>query len=333
MVNRNFDKPIIASYTEIAALLCVVRNISPATTLWKYQLYSNLCWEHKSHVLYICGKYDHFSYREFEDERRILLHKLPKQTLCSEIKEYIDKGFFALVPINTKLLGITDHPFKHNVFLAGYENDGFVVYDFWPPSFTWKCKKIDGKALFQSIDFTNSDTVQSFYVFKENKISSVDDSLHIDIKELHSLFFAHREVTKNEQYDTERSAYGFSAYSSLCDYLASLRALSLTDCQNFHVLYDHLNFTQHCLRVLFGEFPPIQSVLLVYANLISCANRLRMLAYKHYISKKDIGNLQALMVDQVRTIGETEQTVINHLIDDGERVNFDFEELHHRARP
>lgn len=315
-----FDKPIIASYTDSAALLCVIQRYSISSLLWKYQLYGNLCWEHKTHTLYHCGKYDHLSYREFESESRILLHKLPKQTSYIEIKEYMDEGFYVLVPINTKLLGLTDWPFKHNVFLTGYENDSFIVYDFWLPGFTWKCKKIDCKVLFQSIDFTNVDTVQSFYVFKENKATVFDGTHKVDFKELRTLFTTTWNAARNEQYDIEKCAYGTSAYQAMCDYLTLSSTFYLADSQNFHVLYDHLNFTQHCLSVLFDEEPLVQSAIATYNDLINRANRLRTIAYKFYITKRNIGSMRELLVEEVRTIGEIEQKTINCLIGDAWRT-------------
>ena len=66
-----FSKTEIASYTDVAALFCVVQENSMASLFWKYQLYGNLCFEYKTNTLYHCGKYDHFSYMEFENEDRI----------------------------------------------------------------------------------------------------------------------------------------------------------------------------------------------------------------------------------------------------------------------
>jgi len=225
----------------------------------------------------------------------------------------------ASYPIHhTKLLGITDHPFKHIVFLGGYEGDNFIVYDFWPPNFTWKFKKIDGRVLFQSVDFTNNDTVQSFYVFKENKAFPYIDNPSIDFNVLRAQLSANQEGAKNEQYDTDRFAYGLSVYSHLCCHLTSLNVFCLADCQNFHVLFEHFSFTQHCLSALFGDFPLVQNALSIYADLVSRANRLRTIVYKHYIAKRDIGDLRTLVLDQVHAMGEIERMAIYRLINDVE---------------
>jgi hypothetical protein len=313
MANARFDRPIIASYTEIAALLCVIWDGSPASIMLGYQLYGNLCWERKSNVLYLCGKYDHFSYREFEEEGIVLLHKLPKKTTRDEVMRWIDQGFYTLMPINTKHLGITEHPFKHNVFLAGHEGDAFTVYDFWPPSFTWKGRQMDGYALFESVDFTNPDTVQSFYLFKKNEAFSSTIHPRVDFDELRTSLSSYWVREPSEAYDVGRSAYGPCAYSALCEYLALAQTLSLTDCQNMHVLYDHLTFTRHCLSALFADHPSVQRVLSLYADLVSHANKLRTFAYKHYIAQKEMDGARALMVDQIHAIGENERTAISHM--------------------
>lgn len=311
--NIYFEKPIIASYTEIAALLCVVQDKSSDCILWKYILYGNLCWDNKTNILYFCGKYNHYTYKEFEEEDRICLCKLPKKTSCDELKIWIDRGYYVIAPINTQLLEITEYPYRHNVFITGYEDDEFIVYDFWSPGFQWKFKRIDGKKLFQSIDFSNIDTVQAFYVFKENEAVCSNNGCR-NSKELYKLLSTNLERRENECYDNERFTYGLAAYSSLCDYLALLNKFSLTDCQNFHVLYDHLNFTHQCFETLFGDLDCVQSVIDIYTDLVSQVNKLRTIAYKQYIAKKDIGNQRDMVLRQICTIAKNEKRAIEHLI-------------------
>ena len=161
-----FEKTEIASYTDVSALLCVAGGDSPKDILWKFSLYGKLCWEKENAVLFHCGKYDHFSYKEFEEPDRLELHKLPQDTGCDTVKEYIDRGFFILLPINTKTLGYTETPYKHNVFVTGYDEDKFMVYDYWTPGFTWRYEKVNCVRLLESMDFTNPETVQRIYAFK-----------------------------------------------------------------------------------------------------------------------------------------------------------------------
>ncbi len=314
MAYMHFTKTEIASYTDVAALLCVTQNTDFSTALWKYQLYGNLCWEYKTNTLYHCGKYEHFSYREFEYEDRIILHKLPKNSSYIEIKKYIDKGFFVMFPINTKTLGHTEREFKHNVFVTGYEDDDFIVYDFWAPHFNWKYMKVDCKHLFESVDFSNDETVQSFYVFKYNESYLSEDIFVPDLEQLRSLFTIIWHDTKNEQYDNQKNAHGVSAYRAMYDYFCSVDRLAIADCQNFHVLFDHLNFTENCLNRLFGENALIREVVSVYKDLVKRAYRMRMLVYKHYIAKKDMTDIRVFVSEEVRSIGEIEQMQRRRLV-------------------
>lgn len=305
-MNNNYDKPLIASYTEIAALLCVVQNNSYPAMMWKYELYSNICWEIKSNVLYHCGKFDHYTYAEFEDGDRIILHKLPRHISCDDLKKYIDKGFCALLPINTKMLGITNHPYRHNVFIAGYESDNFYVYDFWAPNFTWKCKSINCNELFQSVDFSNSQTVQSFYVFRENPEYSWTDEC-LSARRIGSNLLVNLGKVKNRNYDYESNAYGFDVYSLLCDRISSIAAFNLTDCQNFQIILNHLKFNKHCLRILLNDNRQAMDILNRYDNFIKKIMKIRTYAYKHYITQRDISKIRNMIIEHLQYICENEK--------------------------
>lgn len=313
----SYNKPIIASYTEIAAMLCVIQNNSYSTMMWQYELYSNLCWEMQSNVLYHCGKYDHYSYMEFEDENRIILYKLPKQASCEELKEYMDKDFSILLPINTKILGITNSPYKHNVFIVGYEDENFFVYDFWSPSFVWKCKSINCNELFLSIDFTNSETVQSFYLFKENTqfYSKMDEDMNVNIKSLHSTLLVNLNKEKNKNYNYKNAVYGLDVYSTLCNYMDSINTFNLVDCQNFHVLLDHLSFNKYCFQVLLKNNLYIQNLLKIYDDLIDKIVKIRTYAYKYYVSKRDISKIRNMIIEHLQYICENERNISHKLLD------------------
>ena len=309
-----FAKTEIASYTDVAALFCVVQEDNAASTFWKYQLYGNLCWEYKTDTLYHCGKYDHFSYMEFENEDRIILEKLPRDTSYGEVKDFLDKGFFVLLPINTKTLGYTNVSYKHNVFVTGYENDEFIVFDFWTPSFTWKYERVECKRLFESIDFTNDETVQMIYAFKYNEdIHEKYDEIP-DWKELKNVYSKIWNRSLNEYYDNKKNAYGSAVYQTLCEHLKSIDKLTLTDSQNMHVILDHLQFTQNNLNKLFGRSQIIVDLISKYDELINRANRMRTTAYKYYISQRDIGKIRDRLVREITNIGETEQTQFGYII-------------------
>lgn len=309
-----FAKTEIASYTDVAALLCVVREDNAASTFWKYQLYGNLCWEYKTNTLYHCGKYDHFSYMEFENEDRIILKKLPRDTSYDEVKYYLDKGFFVLLPINTKTLGYTDAPYKHNVFVTGYENDEFIVFDFWTPSFTWRYERVDCKRLFESIDFTNDETVQMIYAFKYNEETLGKHDEVPDWEGLKNVYTKIWSSSLNGYYDNQKNAYGFAAYQIMCEHLKSIDKLTLTDSQNIHVILDHLQFTQNNLNKLFGGSQIIVDLISKYDELIICINRIRTKAYMYYISQRDIGKIRSFLVEEINNIRVTEQTQFGHII-------------------
>lgn len=309
-----FAKTEIASYTDVAALLCVAREDNASSAFWKYQLYGNLCWEYKTNTLYHCGKYDHFSYMEFENEDRIVLEKLPGDISYNKVKDYLDRGFFVMLPINTMLLGYTDIPFKHNVFVTGHENDEFFVFDFWAPSFTWKYERIECKRLFESIDFTNDETVQMIYAFKYNESILGNYDEMPDWGELKKVYTEIWNSSRNRYYDNQKNAYGYVAYQAMCEHLKSINKLTLTDCQNIHVILDHLQFTQNNLKKIFGDRQIIVELISEYNELINHANKLRTTAYRYYISQKDIGKKRDLLLEEVTKIGEAERTQLKHMI-------------------
>lgn len=309
-----FAKTEIASYTDVAALLCVVQENNAASVFWKYQLYGNLCWEYRTNTMYHCGKYNHFSYMEFENEDRIVLKKLPADTSYDEVKDYLDSGFFVLLPINTKTLGYTTVPYKHNVFVTGYENDEFIVFDFWTPSFTWKYEKVNCKRLFESIDFTNDETVQMIYAFKYNEDIRGKYYEAPEWKEFKKTYTKIWNINLNGYYDNQKSVYGSAAYQALCEHLKSIDKFTLTDSQNIHIILDHLQFTQNTLNKLFGDNPIVMDVISKYDELINHANRIRTAAYKYYISQRDIGKIRDLLVEEITNIKETEQTQLAHII-------------------
>lgn len=309
-----FDKTEIASYTDVAALFCVAQEDNEISVFWKYQLYGNICWEYRTCTLYHCGKYDHFSYLEFENEDRINLKKLPRCISYNEVKDYLDKGFFVLLPINTKTLGYTNVSYKHNVFIAGYENDEFIVFDFWTPSFTWKYERVDCKRLFKSIDFTNKETVQMIYVFKYNEDIRGKYVVAPDWKELKNVYTQIWNSNQNEHYDNQKNAYGIVAYQALCEHLKSIEKFTLTDSQNIHVIFDHLQFTKNSLNKLFRNNKIIMNLITEYDKLISRVKRLRTVAYKYYISQRAIGKIRNFLVEEINNIEEIERIQLGHII-------------------
>ncbi len=313
MAPMYFEKTEIASYTDVSALLCVAGEGGSADLFWKYQLYGNLCWERENHVLYHCGKYDHFSYKEFENEDRIALIKLPQDTSNAEIKKYMDQGYYALFPINTKLLGHTELPFKHNVFVTGYEAGSFIVYDYWAPYFTWKYIKVEENRLFESIDFTNPETVQEFYVFKLNEKRIPDNGFEADLGRLKELYTVMWK--DNDCYDREKNVYGIDAYKAMGDYVASLERFGVTDFQNFHVLYDHLNFHYFCLNHLFGGTVLGQAVILPYRDLAGRAYKLRLFVYKYHMTRKSIEKVREFLLGELDYLRAGETMLIRRLTD------------------
>lgn len=67
-----------------------------------------------------------------------------------------------------KTLGYTEIEFKHNVFITGYDEDKFIVFDYWTPGFTWRYESLEYERIMSSIDFSNPETVQMIYAFRKN---------------------------------------------------------------------------------------------------------------------------------------------------------------------
>ena len=310
-----FGKTEIASYTDVAALFCVVQEDSEASVFWKYQLYGNLCWEYKTNTLYHCGKYDHLSYVEFENEDRITLVKLPKNITCNELKKYFDKGFFVLLPINTRILGYTNASYIHNVFVTGYQENEFIVYDFWTPSFTWKYERIDCKILFESVDFTNNETVQMIYAFKYNDEACQKYNDKPNLRDLNVLYTKIWDCNFNKYYNNYRNAYGYEAYRAMCEHIKSIDIPTLTDSQNIHIILDHLQFTKKSLNELIGERQIILELNAKFEELIDHTIRIRAAFYKYYISKRDIGKIRDVLIEEVNNIAETEKMLLGRIIE------------------
>jgi len=309
-----FPKTEIASYTDVAALFCVVPEDNTDSMFWKYQLYGNLSWDKKTNTMYHCGKYSHFSYMELENEDRIVLKKLSCSTHYNKIKDYIDKGFFVLLPINTQTLGYTDDPYIHNVFVTGYENDKFIVFDFWTTSFTWKYEKVGCKCLFDSIDFSNNETVQMIYAFKYNESYRRKHKNIPEWEELKKIYTKEWNPNLNKHYDTQKNEYGFAVYQAMCEHLNAIDKFTLTDGQNMHVILDHLQFTQNTLDKLFGDNQIITDLISKYGELIHRVKKMRTIAYKYYISQKDIGKIRDLIVEEIIKIRETEKAQVGRII-------------------
>ena len=301
-----FEKTEIASYTDISALLCVMKSNSSEDILWKYQLYGNLCWEKHSHILYNCGKYDHFSYKEFEDEKRIVLEKLPQNSNWDVVKDYIDNGFYILLPINTLTLGYTDVPFKHNVFITGYEEELIAVYDYWTPKFMWKYELIERKNLFNSIDFSNPDTVQRIYAFKKNADYKSSGS-NVDIFQLSDTYL--KLWSLNCFYNKDKSIYGDNIYVVMAEYIRNLDEFKLTDCQNMHIVLEHLRFTKNTFEQLYNDNSVICECVSELNDLVLEVERLRNAVYKYYLSHRKFTNENEFFYNKIINIGNHERDI------------------------
>ena len=306
-----FEKTQIASYTDISALFCVVNKEDASEIFWKYVLYGNMCWEKGTGTLYLCGKYDHFTYFEFEKEDRIELIKLPQNTGSEKVKEYLDKGYYVLLPINTKTLGYTETPFRHNVFLTGYEGDEYIVFDYWTPEFIWKYERVDCNCLFGAVDFLNHETVQMIYAFKYNAVYVEKAPLPkvFQIKDIYEKLWKN-----NPTYDYLNNVYGLGAYEAMAQHIRNLNKMRLIDCQNLHMLMEHLQFTRSVLARLFSEVDGFTEIVSRFDELIARANGLRNTAYKFYLTQRDIEEKREMLVGELRAIQNIEQELTDAIV-------------------
>lgn len=306
-----FEKTQIASYTDISALFCVANREDSSEILWKYGLYGNLCWEKETNTLYHCGKYDHFTYFEFEKEDRIELIKLPQHTGRRKLEKYLDKGYFVMLPINTKKLGYTDAPYRHNVFLTGYDGNEYIVFDYWMPVFNWKYERVDCVKLLDAVDFSNHETVQMIYVIKYNAEYKTKEQAP-QVSQIENIYG--KLWGNNLEYDYLNNVYGKNIYDAMAQHIQSIDIIGLTDCQNLHVLMDHLQFTSSVLKRLFPEVIGFSNIVARLDELVKRANGLRNTAYKYYITQRDIGGKRERFIEELLTICDTEQQLKDSII-------------------
>ena len=306
MAYKLFEKTQIASYTDISALMCVIDDEGPDDQFWKYSLYGNLCWEKNTATLYHCGKYDHFSYKEYENENRIILEKLPQSTGDGVIKSYLDNGFYILLPINTKTLGYTEIEFKHNVFITGYDEDKFIVFDYWTPGFTWRYESLEYERIMSSIDFSNPETVQMIYAFRKNTdMPQKEHEIAIsDVTELYS-----KQWSDNPQYDCSMNIYGTDVYAAMAERIKETDKLRLIDCQNFHVLWDHLQFTKNTYQRLFATLDITAELMSKLDEMIFKANAIRNTAYKYYVAGRCIDRKRDFFVEELNELFVQEKSL------------------------
>ncbi len=306
-----FEKTQIASYTDVSALFCVVNKEDSSEIFWKYGLYGNLCWENGTSTLYLCGKYDHFTYFEFEKEDRIELIKFPQNTGRKKLEEYLDKGYFVMLPINTKNLGYTDVPYRHNVFLTGYERNEYIVFDYWTPGFNWKHERVDCDKLLEAVDFSNHETVQMIYVFKYNAEYEANEPTP-QVSQIENIYG--KLWKNNPEYDYLNNVYGINIYDAMAQHIQSIDKMGLIDCQNLHVLMDHLQFTSSVLARLFSEVTGFPEIVARFDELITRANGLRNTAYKYYMTQRDIGGKRERILEELLTIRDIEQQLTDSII-------------------
>lgn len=312
MDNLLIENTDVLSYTHISAVFCAMYGLGSIADFWKYQMYGNLCYVHDTNTMHHCGKYAPLSYLDFEEKEWIILRKLPQNTSCEKLKNYLNQNYLLLLPINTKLLGCTERAYIHNVLIVGYENDGFLVYDFWAPHLVWMRKKVCCQILFSSIDFSNAETVQMVYAFKCNDIREYKRPTLTELQETYQTVWVSRD---SDSYQQRSNAYGFDAYITFCEHLKQLDEFSLQDCQNLHVIYDHLRFSRDSLTSLFSHIPAVKDWIIQHNSLIDSVNKIRLTAYKYYLTCRKAGALCNDFAKEICMIAQEEGQQIRKIVE------------------
>lgn len=150
-------------------------------------------------------------------------------------------------------------------------------------------------------------------MFKLNEKRIPDNGFEADLgrlKELYTVIWM-----DNDFYDREKNVYGMDAYRAMGDYVASVERFGVSDFQNFHVLYDHLNFHYFCLNHLYGGTALGKEVILPYKELAGRAYKLRMFVYKYHITQKSIENVRDFILGELEYLSVGEKMLIRRLTD------------------
>lgn len=162
----------------------------------------------------------------------------------TKIISMLDNHYGIILPINTKLLGISEKPFYHNVFLYGSCDGKINVYDFWAPTFKWGDKLFQPESIVNAIS-KNSMLDRSAYSIKIK--TELFDSKYT----LLSLYRVIENYLANNSKNNQSNAiYGIDVYDCICKYIMELKEIYYLDHTIFHNLGEHFEVIRLSLTLI-----------------------------------------------------------------------------------
>lgn len=276
--------PIITAYTNIACLFNEI-PLNQVTARWFFENFFNLAWDKETNELIPCGKVILNRYDAIVNCPYIEVKICTKEDIKS-IDYELNKGKSnVLCPINTKLLGVTEKKYVHDVMLKDINSYGQCkVYDFWRPLFKWKSKECELSLVVSAIDFTNEALLNKIVIFQKKDISNFSEEKHIEWNKNISLYI-------NNDFEKGRYAYGISVYDAFIDYISGFDTYYNIPIANFHILYEHYLFIYESFKIRPILYEPLRSENeTLFLDLIKKIARLRNYVMKIWYNNKEVNS-------------------------------------------
>lgn len=300
--------PIITSYANIACLFTEI-PINRVTVKWFFENFFNLAWDKKTNELIPCGTNICNRYEAIMNCPYIDVKFHSKEYLINN--EYRSNSV-VLFPINTKLLGITEKEYIHDVMIKELEPNGKCkVYDFWQPKFKWKYQVCDYRSLVESIDFTNKELFNKIIVFIIKDLSTFAENVNYKCSE-DVLTYLH---TNNIE---RRYVYGIKIYDTFCRYINSFNSYRDIPVTNFQILYEHYLFVREAFKIMqlcSGNTCKKCDYDLLFSELVKKIELLRNYVMKIWYSKKNAGEWKQKICKQLLDLKKEESNLLNKTLE------------------
>ncbi len=299
--------PIITSYANIACLFTEI-PINNVTVKWFFGNFFNLAWDKETNELIPCGTNISNRYEAIMNCPFIDVEIHSKEYLINK-KEYRD-DIVVLCPINTKLFGITEKEYIHDVMLKELEPSGQCkVYDFWQPQFKWKFQVCDYNSLVESIDFTNKALFNKIIVFVIKNLSNFVENVNYRCGE-EVLSYLHTNYIEGKY------VYGIEIYDSFCRYINSFNSYYDIPVTNFQILYEHYLFVREAFKTMqlsIGNTYQKCNYDLLFSELVKKIEILRNYVMKIWYSKKNAGEWKHKICKELLDLKREESNLLNKI--------------------
>lgn len=130
--------------------------------------------------------------------------------------------------IDTEIAGISEgKQFFHDVLITGYEDESFFVWDFFPPNYIWRKKRIAANKITEAYSKCETRKFDGFFVIKENTEPFFDEKeikntlIDVNTKCISDTFYW---ISNRLKYTTSNN-YDFAYVQFVCDYIQILSYL------------------------------------------------------------------------------------------------------------